>query len=667
MPGPRGRVIQKPKNMKLALKKLVTYCKNEAVIIAIALVLAAVGAVLTIIGPDQISKITDYIYDGISNGVTGEAIGEDIGQQMQSGKINILELLPEGTDPASVDFTNIDMTNTEDPLVQSILKNVKLSDEFIESNQNKGINMEGIVHVALLLFAIYMISSIFTFLQHFIMATITQKILVRMRGDIDHKINKLPLKYFSTNSYGDVLSRVTNDVDLIGQALSNSAATIVSAVAQFVGCLIMMYATSAIMATTTVLSTILGLVFMVIIMANSQKYFKARQTTLGAINGYIEEMYSGHDVIRISGAEDSVNERFDKLNDDVRNANMKSQFISGLMQPVMNFVGNFGYVAVCVVGAAQTINNNITFGVITAFLIYVRLFEQPLRQIAQGMTNMQSAAAAAERVFEFLEEEELDDETMKTQTIVNPTGEIEFSHVKFAYPGSLDKEVIHDFSVHVKPGQKVAIVGPTGAGKTTLVNLLMRFYETTGGSIFIDGIDTKDIPRETVHNQFGMVLQDTWLFEGSVRENLIYNNRNVSEEIMINACKACGIHNFIKALPQGYDTILNDNTAISAGQKQLLTIARAMIQNSPMLILDEATSSVDTRTETLTQRAMDQLTESRTSFVIAHRLSTIKNADLILVLNEGDIVEQGNHEELLAKGGFYAELYQSQFEQKESA
>lgn len=667
MAGMDRRVSQKPENMTQALRKLASFCKKEAAVIVLALILAAVGTVLTIMGPDQISKITDYIYDGITGDITTEAIAEDVKKQLMSGEINIMEVLPEGTDLSEINLSELDFTDEDSELSQAIMENIRLSDEFADKYQNHGIDMDGITEVAVFLLAIYLISAICTFLQHYIMATVTQKISRRMRGDISRKINRLPLKYFSGHSFGDVLSRVTNDVDLIGQALSNSAAAIVSALAQFIGCLIMMYVTNWVMATTTVATTVIGVVLMSFIMKGSQKYFKARQESLGKLNGYIEEMYSGHDVIRISNAEKNVKHTFSGLNEEVKNANFKSQFLSGLMQPLMNFVGNLGYVAVCIVGAMLTINGDITFGVITAFLIYVRLFEQPLKQIAQGMTQLQSAAAATERVFEFLEEEELEEESDKTDILTSVSGDVEFRHVRFAYPNASEKEIIHDFSVHVKPGQKVAIVGPTGAGKTTLVNLLMRFFEVTGGDILIDGISTRSLKRENVHEQFGMVLQDTWLFEGTVRENLIYNKKNVTEETMVNACKACGIHRFIKALPEGYDTVLNDNTSISAGQKQLFTIARAMIQNSPMLILDEATSSVDTRTEILTQKAMDRLTEKRTSFVIAHRLSTIKNADLILVLRDGDIVEQGNHEELLEKGGFYAELYMSQFEQKESA
>ncbi len=583
----------KAKDFKGALASLMGYIRNQAGVIIFALVLAAIGAVFTIIGPNQISKMTDYIYDGL--------------------------------------YTSIDM--------------------------------DGIRNVAILLISIYLASAICAFVQHYIMQTVTQRTARRLRSDIDTKINRLPLKYFSGNAAGDVLSRMTNDVDMIGQAMSNSLSNLVTALAQFIGCLIMMYYTNWIMATTTVVSTIIGIVVMVVIMSHSQKYFNARQENLGILNGYIEEMYTGHDVIRILDAEGEVKEKFSKMNKAVKDANFSSQFLSGLMQPLMTFIGNLGYVAVCVVGAALIIDGQISFGVITAFLIYTRLFESPLRQISQAMVQVQSCAAASERVFEFLAEEEMEDESDKSARVENVRGEVEFKNVKFSYPNAPEKEIIHNFSIKVKPGQKVAIVGPTGAGKTTMVNLLMRFFEPTGGSILIDGVPTDNIPRSNVHSQFGMVLQDTWLFEGTVRENLVYNTENVTDEQMIEACKACGIHHFIKALPKGYDTVLSDNTAISAGQKQLMTIARAMIQNSPMLILDEATSSVDTKTEMITQAAMDKLTNKRTSFVIAHRLSTIKNADIILVMRDGDIVEQGNHDELIKQNGFYAELYNSQFEQ----
>ncbi len=591
--GGPGRVAEKPHDLKKAMKDLLHYCQKDMTVIIISLVFAAGGAVLTIIGPKQISRITDLITEGL--------------------------------------MTRIDM--------------------------------EGIARVGIVLAAIYAASALLTFLQHYLMAGFNQRLSKRMRRDIVEQINRLPLSYFNFHEHGDVLSRVTNDVDTISMSLSNSLATIVSSVAQFVGCLIMMIATNWIMAGTSVVSTLMAMALMMVIIGRSQKYFVARQQTLGDLNGYIEEMYTGHDIIRISNADQQVKTEFDRLNGAVREANFKSQFLGGLMQPLMGFIGNFGYVAVCVVGAVLAMNGSITFGVITAFMIYVRQFQSPVQQIGQAMTNMQSAAAAGERVFTFLNEQEMADESEKAAQISSVRGEVEFRHVKFAYPDKPEEMVIKDFSAHVLPGQKVAIVGPTGAGKTTLVNLLMRFYETTGGDILIDGVNIRDMKCSEVHDLFGMVLQDTWLFEGTVRENLLYNTKNVTEERMKAACKACGIHAFIKALPDGYDTVLSDNTAISAGQKQLMTIARAMIQNSPMLILDEATSSVDTRTELITQRAMDQLTEHRTSFVIAHRLSTIRNADIILVLRDGDIVEQGSHEELLARGGFYAELYNSQFEQ----
>ncbi len=653
----------KAKNMKGALTSLLSYVRGQAGVILFALILAAVAAVFTIIGPNQISRLTDYIYDGLSGGVSSEDMAADIQAQIASGAINILDYLPEGVSPAEIDLSSLDLTDSDDELTQAILANITLSEEYQASHAGGGIDMDGILHVALLLVAIYLASAVCNFTQHYIMQTVTQRTTRRLRGDLDTKINRLPLKYFSGNAAGDVLSRMTNDVDMIGQAMSNSLSNLVTAAAQFVGCLIMMYYTNWIMATTTVAATVIGLILMVVIMSRSQKYFTARQASLGELNGYIEEMYSGHDVIRILNAEGEVTEKFSSMNRAVKNAEFRSQFLSGLMQPLMTFIGNLGYVAVCVVGAALIINGQITFGVITAFLIYTRLFESPLRQISMAMTQVQSCAAASERVFEFLSEEEMEDESAKTQRIENVRGAVEFRNVKFSYPNAPEKEVIHNFSIRVEPGQKVAIVGPTGAGKTTLVNLLMRFFEPTGGSILIDGVPTENVPRDNVHSQFGMVLQDTWLFEGTVRENLLYNTQGVSDEQMIAACKACGIHNFIQALPKGYDSILRDNTAISAGQKQLMTIARAMIQNSPMLILDEATSSVDTKTEMLTQQAMDRLTDKRTSFVIAHRLSTIKNADVILVMRDGDIVEQGNHEELLKQGGFYAELYNSQFEE----
>ena len=536
----------------------------------------------------------------------------------------------------------------------------KITNE-IQKGLGTSIDMDAVLKIAFFIGGLYIFSALCSLVQGLLMANMTQNIAKTLRSKINAKIARLPLKYFATHAYGDVLSRATNDVDLVSQSLANSLTSIVSAFAQFAGCLVMMIITNWVLAGTTVLSTLLGLLFMILVVKHSQRYFKMRQVSLGQLNGYIEEMYNGHDVIRISNAEQSVKERFVKLNDAVRIANFKSQFLSGLMPPVMNFVGNLGFVAVWVVGALLFYNGNIDLGVITSFIIYVRLFEGPLRQISQNITNLQSAAAASERVFAFLDEEELENESEKANELPG-IGAVEFDHVKFAYPDKPEKEVIHDFSASVKAGQKIAIVGPTGAGKTTIVNLLMRFHEVTGGEIRIDGVPITEVSREAIHRQFGMVLQDTWMFEGTLRENLVYNMEGVTDEDLVKVCKACGLYHFAETLPQKFDTVLTANSDISVGQKQLLTIARAMIQNNPMLILDEATSSIDTRTEMLVQRAMDNLMANRTSFVIAHRLSTIRNADLILVMQKGDIVEQGTHDSLMALGGAYAELYNSQFE-----
>ena len=528
--------------------------------------------------------------------------------------------------------------------------------------QGTSIDMSAVLNITIILAILFLIGAICSFLESFIMSSVTQKISKNLRTQIDAKISKIPLEYFTSNSYGDILSRVTNDVDTISQSLSNSIGTIVSASVQFVGCIIMMFVSNYIMSITAIVSTLLGMVLMGVIMAKSQKYFIQRQQFLGEINGYIEEIYSGHDVIRVSHAEEKVKQKFDQLNVKVKSANYKSQFLSRLMQPLMNFVGNLGYVAVCVIGAILILNGSIELGTITAFMIYVRLFESPIKQIAQAMTNIQSTAAASERVFEFLGEKEMADESQKTLVLPQIKGNVVFENVKFAYPSSPDKEIIHNLCLNAKAGQKIAIVGPTGAGKTTIVNLLMRFFEITGGKISVDNINTQDMTRNQVHSLFSMVLQDTWLFEGTLRENLVFNMQNISDIQLDEVCKVCNLTHFVKSLPNGYDTVIGNNTEISVGQKQLITIARAMLQTSPMLILDEATSSIDTRTEMVVQMAMDKLTENRTSFVIAHRLSTIKNADLILVIKDGDIVEQGNHTELLNKNGFYAELYNSQFE-----
>lgn len=548
--------------------------------------------------------------------------------------------------------------------ILTILGPDKLSDltKVITEGIATGIDMERVESIGLTLVAFYVGSAILSFGQQFIMATVTQNVTKQLRSDISGKINRLPMAYYNKTSTGDVLSRVTNDVDMISQSMNQSIGNLVSAVALFFGSLIMMFKTNVIMTLTAVIATMIGFGLMSLITSHSQKYFSRQQANLGALNGHIEEIYSGHTVVKAYNGEKNAKKVFDELNNNLRDSAFKAQSLSGLMQPLMAFIGNFGYVAVCVMGAVLTMKGYIGFEVIVAFMMYIRLFTQPLAQIAQATQSLQSAAAAGERVFAFLEAEEMSDESDKTEKLGKAEGYVDFEHVKFGYEDT-DKIIIHDFSAKAKPGQKIAIVGPTGAGKTTLVNLLMRFHEIQSGDIKIDGISTRDMKREEVRSKFCMVLQDTWLFEGTVRENLVYNTENISEEKIEAACKAVGLDHFIRTLPHGYDTILNDQVSLSQGQKQQLTIARAMIADKPMLILDEATSSVDTRTELQIQKAMDALMQNRTSFVIAHRLSTIKNADLILVLKDGDIIESGNHEELLAKGGFYADLYNSQFDQ----
>lgn len=574
------------------LRELLTYSDKIKLPAGIAFLFAIAGAVLTILGPNLLSQITDLISDALTSEIDLAAIGRIGGQ----------------------------------------------------------------------LLILYGMSAVFTYVEHFIMSTVTLGLSRDLRQDLSRKVNRVPMGYFNRVSYGDILSRVTNDVSTLQQALANSLPSMISAATQFIGCLIMMLVTEWRMALAAIAVTVLGFALMAAVMLHSQKYFTARQQNLSTLNGYIEEMYSGHDVVRLSRANEDIKTTFGSMNAVLYNAEWRSQFLSGIMQPLMTIVGNLGYVVVCVLGSALAINGQISFGVIVAFILYVRLFTSPLSTIAQGMTQMQTAAAAGDHIFDFLHEEELPSESGKRKAPANVRGEVEFEHVRFSYPSNPEKVIIKDFSAHIQPGQKVAIVGPTGAGKTTLVNLLMRFFEINHGSIRIDGISTADMTRESVHNLFSMVLQDTWLFEGTVRENLIYNKSGVSDQQLEAACRACGIYHFVETLPSGFDTVLDDSIAISAGQKQLLTIARAMIQGNPMLILDEATSSVDTRTELITQKAMDQLTKHRTSFVIAHRLSTIRNADLILVLKDGDIIEQGTHEDLLAQGGFYADLYNSQFE-----
>ncbi len=590
--GPMRGAAEKPKDFKTAIKKLIRYSKTFWPAILVAVILAAISSVMTIAGPDQISKITDEITKGLTSQT----------------------------------------------------------------------NLERVTQIAIFVGSLYITSGLLGYAQSFIMATITQKFSKKMRNEISSKINKLPLKYFDNHSYGDTLSRVTNDVDTIGQSMNQSIGSLVSAITTLVGVIFMMVITNWQMALTAVLASLFGFSFMFQILKKSQKYFDRQQRELGELNGHIEEMYSGHNVVQVYNGVEESKRVFDENNQRLFTSLRKSQFLSGMMHPLMNFVGKFGYVAVCIVGALLTMNHVISFGVIVAFMIYVRLFTNPLTTIAQGTSSLQSAAAAAERVFEFIEEAELAEESHKTKRLdpKEVKGEIEFDHVKFSY--APEKEIIKDFSAKAKPGQKIAIVGPTGAGKTTMVNLLMRFYEINSGEIRVDGVPIQEITRENVHQLFCMVLQDTWLFEGTIKENIRYNKKDVSDEQIQEACKVVGVDHFIRSLPKGYDSVIGDNDSMSAGQKQLLTIARGMIEDAPFLILDEATSSVDTRTEELVQKAMDKLTEGRTSFIIAHRLSTIKNADLILVMKEGNIIEQGNHEELIAQNGFYADLYNSQFE-----
>lgn len=524
------------------------------------------------------------------------------------------------------------------------------------------IDLAAIAKIGVTLALLYCLSAALGFLQQYIMASVTLKMSYRLRGELSEKINRVPQTYFLGTSQGDILSRITNDVSTLQQGLTNSLPTIIAAVTQFLGCLVMMFVTEWRLALISLAVTLIGMAALAVIVKHSQRYFADRQKCLGELNGYVEETYSGHEVIKISRAGEKVKKTFDGLNVNVYNANWKSQFLSGIMQPLMSVIGNVAYVAVCVAGSVLAINGSIDFGVIVSFILYVRLFTSPLTQIAQGLTNLQTASASAHRIFDFLESEELPDESGKTAELKEVRGEVEFEHVRFAYPDAPEKTIIKDFSAKVSPGQKVAIVGPTGAGKTTMVNLLMRFFEINDGDIKIDGVSLKDLKRENIHDVFSMVLQDTWLFDGTIRENLVYNMPGITDERLEEVCKACGLDKFVHSLPDGFDTVLSESTAISAGQKQLLTIARAMLQNAPMLILDEATSSVDTRTELMIQRAMDELTKGRTSFVIAHRLSTIRNADLILVMKEGDIIESGTHDELMKKGGFYSELYNSQFE-----
>ena len=765
------RVSEKPKDFMGSIKKLMKSLSSFKILIFIALVLAALSSILSLIAPNKLSDLTDEITKGITINTSnmkeleedltknisdiGNILGINLDEKMiyrvnSSGissedKIKFNDTLKSISSnqelilkyfselPDSVldiiigdstyndiyiskedkittirAFSDIDVDNKKFNGISSfpdsmkkalfpdtVIDGIEIStddkvefitlmagsdsssvNEMYKVMENLPINVQKVIgpkmdmdkikSIAILLACLYIISAIFSYIEGLSMIKVANGYAKKLRSSISEKINKLPLKFFDHNLSGDILSRVTNDVDTIAQSLNNSLSTLVSSITLFIGSIIMMFATNYIMAITAIVSSLIGFILMFIILNKSQRYFTARQRELGKLNGYIEEIYSGLNVVRSCNAKDETINEFDKLNDKLYDCNRKSQFLSGLMQPIMGFIGNFSYVAVCIVGALLVSKSVISFGVIVAFIMYVRLFTNPLSQIAQAMTSMQSTAAASERVFGLLEEVEMDSENDITKKLDKHKvkGNIEFKNVKFGY--DKDKIIINDFTAKVKAGEKIAIVGPTGAGKTTMVNLLMKFYDINDGDILIDGTSIRELKRDNIHSLFTMVLQDTWLFNGTVKENIIYNQKNVSNKKVEDVCKVVGVDHFIKTLPNGYDSIISDNDSVSSGQRQLLTIARGMISDSPFLILDEATSNVDTRTEELVQKAMDKLMENKTSFIIAHRLSTIKNADLILVMKDGNIIEQGNHNELMKKNGFYANLYNSQFEKTNS-
>lgn len=763
--GPRGKMDGQAKDFKSAIKRLMFELKPFKVLIFLALILAGLGSVLSILAPDQLSRLTDEVTKGlVINTKNLEAFSNEISKTFAEEKITkamteiieldlsetkirsilmsdkitkeekaelngalaklqtetnkmavlsglsdniLLELVSDSTyknekitkedkvkllkmdqeklnfpesvlnallEPITIDGIEISKEDQKSALLKMQDMNESLSSEELyqkieempESIQKlvePFMDIEAILKIVYLLVAFYLISALFTYIESISMTNVSNKFARSLRKKISVKINHLPLSYFDLHQSGDILSRVTNDVDTIAQSMNQSLSTLVSAITLFIGTTIMMFVTNWVMALTAIFSSLFGFIFMFGILGKSQKYFVQRQEELGNLNSHIEEIYSGLNVVKAYNGQRLALQEFDALNERVYDCNRKSQFLSGLMMPMMNFIGNFGYVAVCIVGALLTLNGHISFGVIVAFISYVRLFTSPLAQIAQAMTSLQSTAAASERVFEFLDEKEMDSQKdihleLKKEEV---KGNIEFKNVVFQYDGN-DKPTIKNFSAKATSGQKVAIVGPTGAGKTTMVNLLMKFYELTDGEILIDGISTKHLTRENIHSLFTMVLQDTWLFEGTVKENIQYNRPNVSEERVKEVCEYVGLDHFIKTMPDGYNSMIQDIDSVSSGQRQLMTIARGMIEDAPFLILDEATSNVDTRTEELVQKAMDKLTEGKTSFIIAHRLSTIKNADLILVMKDGNIIETGNHDELMKKNGFYADLYNSQFE-----
>lgn len=707
--GPRGPKMDKSKDFVGSMKRLFKELKSFQILIAMALIFAILSSVLSIAAPNKLSKLTDAISEGlivnvdemqeISKKTTNNLQNINPQEIMKSTNLSVEEktnfmMVMQSSDKANMldnlaklsdntlelifkEFTiNNQKISSTDQLkflqmastikdkkdAKALYKKIDKMPKSIRKVIEPSMNMAKIKKISLFLACLYIVSALLSFIESIIMTSVSNNFARKLRGRISTKINKLPLKYFDKNQTGDILSRVTNDVDTIAQSMNQSLSSLVSAVTLLLGTIIMMFITNWIMAFTAISASIIGFSLIFIVLSKSQKYFAARQKELGKLNSHIEEVYSGLLVVKAYNGKKEADTKFDEYNEKVYDANRKSQFLSGLMQPIMSFIGNFGYVAVCIVGALLVMHDAITFGVIIAFITYVRLFTSPLMQIAQAFTSLQSTAAASERVFEFLDEEEMSLETNKTKILDKSKvkGNIEFNHVSFGY--DKDRTIIKDFTASVKDGQKIAIVGPTGAGKTTMVNLLMKFYEINKGDILIDNVSINDLTRENVHSLFTMVLQDTWLFNGTVKENIVYNRENISDEMVKEVCDTVGLTHFIKTLPNGFDSVIGENDSVSAGQRQLLTIARGMIEDSPFLILDEATSNVDTRTEELVQKAMDKLTEGRTSFIIAHRLSTIKNADLILVMKDGNIIETGNHDELMKKNGFYADLYNSQFE-----
>ena len=652
----------KPKNLKKSLSRLVKELNKYKILIIISLLLAVVGSILSIITPNKLSKLTDEITNGlIINKDNFKTLNEQIYFNYTNNDLKEIEIDNiKISINDQLEYLNIAKDIKQDD-ISDLYKKLDLMPETIKELVKPKMNLDKIKVISIFLAIIYILSALFTYIESISMTVVANKFAKNLREKISIKINKLPLKYFDKNKIGDVLSRVTNDVDTVSQTLNNSLASFVSALTLFIGTIIMMFVTNSLMAITAIISSLFGFIFMFIVLSKSQKYFIERQKELGNLNANIEEIYSNIAVVKKYNAKEETRANFNKINDKLFNSTRKSGFLSGLMPPMMMFVGNFGYVCVCIVGALLAINNKISFGVIVAFISYVRLFTSPLSQIAQTMSSFQQTAAASERVFELLDEEEMEKETnKKTLEKEKVIGKLEFNDVCFTYDGN-NTPTIKDFSVKIKPGQKVALVGPTGSGKTTMVNLLMKFYDINSGDIKIDDIKIKDLKRENVHDLFTMVLQDTWLFEGTIKENIIYNRKNITLEEVKKACKIVGMDHFIKTLPNGYDSYLSEETNVSEGQRQLLTIARALIKETPFLILDEATSNVDTRTEELISKAMDVLTKGKTSFIIAHRLSTIKNADLIIVMKDGEILEKGKHDELLKQNGFYAELYNSQF------